>query len=1279
MKNPINKNHILILLFFVLYSTNYFVNAQELKTEILNTTNGLSNNKVKYLFQDSFGFLWIGTDDGLNRYDGYEFKVFKNDPGNSESINSNVIWCITEDEENNLWIATGVGVSKYIRAENKFKNYDLGRGGSYFSSIVTFIDSKKNIWASVETENINKYNKLTDSWEKQKFVLIDSIQTYRGPIQVIPIMEDTKGKIWAGSVRHGLMWYDEKEKVFREAEIKYEDGVGEFTNAVNTISDIFSDSLGVLWITSINGIYKYNSATKKLKTIKKFTFERVGFNNTIASITQDPHGNVWVTSRYSGLLKFDGISDNYKRLTITGQNYSEAGISNYIFTKNLWDRSGIFWMCTYNKGLIKYDPNKKRFTKYSHTENDNNSISNSNIYSLLESKTLPNTIYVGTNGGGLNTLNTKTNNFSTTHFNSFNNKCQSSVGSIIEEDDGSLWLGTFGGGLIKVNPERKIVKRFILDSTNSNSISNNNINIIKKDSLGNLWIGAWDGGLNFLDEQTNTIKRFSGDYTTYPQEVIDLVKNKVERNLDIAKIIKVGDFQNLSVDFEVEQSGNYLVIAAGEGTFDTGRFDRDTSMWDYGWIENDNNKTLWTSDVIDSTYHIGGATKNRVKIGILSLKPGKYSLKYKSDDSHSFGNWNTAPPNEQSFWGARIFRIDNQSELENIKKHLKENVNKKLLVKGASIRTIHLGKNNILWVGTWQYGLHKINITENYVKTFLLDGGKKKPRSNISINDICEGEGGTIWVATNGGLFKFDSEKETYTTYADNDGLSTSNILSILPGDNNELWISTKNGISQMVENTNGKPIFINYGIESGLDIVNFIESVKLKTNSGKYFFGGNNGLIEFDSQKSLNIPPKLILSDLKISNLSISKIEENELAKTNILNLKNISLNHTQNDLSFEFTALHFSDPKNNKYAHKLEGYEGDWIYDNSRIATYTNLDPGEYTFKFKGSNSEGLWNETGKSISIKINPPWWKTIWAYILYGLLLVATIWGIDRFQKKRLLAKAKERIKIQDAEHRAEAAELQAKVTEAEKRNIELDNERKTKELEEARQLQLSMLPKELPQLPHLDIAVYMKTATEVGGDYYDFNVDKNGTLTVVVGDATGHGLNAGTVVTATKSLFGTYANNPDILFTFSEMTRVLKGMKLPMLAMCLCLLKIKENQLTISSAGIPPALIYRSATNKIEEFLIKGMPLGVMNGFPYELRTTEISSGDIILLMSDGFPELQNNKKELFGYERVKKVFSEVAKKEPEEIIEHLKNTSSAWVEDAEPDDDVTFVVIKIK
>lgn len=261
---------------------------------------------------------------------------------------------------------------------------------------------------------------------------------------------------------------------------------------------------------------------------------------------------------------------------------------------------------------------------------------------------------------------------------------------------------------------------------------------------------------------------------------------------------------------------------------------------------------------------------------------------------------------------------------------------------------------------------------------------------------------------------------------------------------------------------------------------------------------------------------------------------------------------------------------------------------------------------------------------------------------------------------------------------AKAAELQAKASEAEMRALEAENARKTKELEEARNLQLAMLPKQLPEIKGLEIAVYMETATEVGGDYYDFHVSADGELTVLIGDATGHGLNAGTMVTATKSLFNTLAENRDIVEIFNQISGSLKYMNFKMLSMCLMLLKIEEKRMRISSAGMPPALIFRDRNKSVEEILIKGMPLGTAKAFPWEERETKLEKGDTILLMSDGFPELFNESQQMFGYKSVQTEFQKYGDREPEFIIEELKKSIIEWSGGKQPHDDVTFVVLKV-
>ncbi len=251
--------------------------------------------------------------------------------------------------------------------------------------------------------------------------------------------------------------------------------------------------------------------------------------------------------------------------------------------------------------------------------------------------------------------------------------------------------------------------------------------------------------------------------------------------------------------------------------------------------------------------------------------------------------------------------------------------------------------------------------------------------------------------------------------------------------------------------------------------------------------------------------------------------------------------------------------------------------------------------------------------------------------------------------------------------------------ERERARLEAENARKTQELEEARQLQLSMLPKELPQLPHLEIAVFMKTATEVGGDYYDFHLADNGTLTVAIGDATGHGMKAGTMVASMKSLFGIYDESSDIPRFFNKCSNIIKRMKLGNLYMAMLLVRISGHKMIASAAGMPPILIYRSETGTIEEMVIKGMPLGGSSGFSYQKRETDLNPTNTILLMSDGFPELFNDKDEMLDYPRVKEIFKEVADKSPDEIIAQLNETGERWSNGRPQDDDITFVVLKVK
>ena len=269
------------------------------------------------------------------------------------------------------------------------------------------------------------------------------------------------------------------------------------------------------------------------------------------------------------------------------------------------------------------------------------------------------------------------------------------------------------------------------------------------------------------------------------------------------------------------------------------------------------------------------------------------------------------------------------------------------------------------------------------------------------------------------------------------------------------------------------------------------------------------------------------------------------------------------------------------------------------------------------------------------------------------------------------------VEIEELSARALDQERKAREEELTRRLLEADNQRKTKELEEARRLQLSMLPQSIPSVAGLEIGVYMKTATEVGGDYYDFLTGDDDSLTIAVGDATGHGMKAGLMVTLVKSIFHTRGNSFYIPDFFNYGTTLVRRMNMEGIYMGLMLARIYRGQVTMSSAGMPPVLIHRRATDTIEELRMTGMPLGASPGFPYTQKTTPLAPGDTLLMMSDGLPEHFNEAREMFEDWRVKEEFGRSISSSAQGVISALVEAADRWSAGKPPHDDMTFVVVR--
>ena len=245
-------------------------------------------------------------------------------------------------------------------------------------------------------------------------------------------------------------------------------------------------------------------------------------------------------------------------------------------------------------------------------------------------------------------------------------------------------------------------------------------------------------------------------------------------------------------------------------------------------------------------------------------------------------------------------------------------------------------------------------------------------------------------------------------------------------------------------------------------------------------------------------------------------------------------------------------------------------------------------------------------------------------------------------------------------------------------DLEVDNARKTRELEEARDLQLSLLPRELPSCPEFEVAAAMITATEVGGDYYDFDVDDSGGFTVAVGDAVGHGARAGALVAATKGMFCLGSGGRAVEVMLERFDEAFRRMQMKRASVALLLAHFRGPRLAVASAGMPPPLLYRASSGQVEEVPVTGTPLGSPLTTGRTACHVDLEPNDTVLLMSDGFPELVVKNGEPFGYESARAAFGEICGSSADEVVRHLESTVQQTARDA-PDDDVTFVVVRCR
>lgn len=805
------------------------------------------------------------------------------------------------------------------------------------------------------------------------------------------ILQDQKGFMWFGT-KDGLNRYDGYSFVI------YQNNPFDTTTiSENFITSLFEDSRGYIWVGTLNG--GLNCFQRETESFVRFNFKSNDQENNnpneIKSIAEDSQGNIWFATRGDGLFRLS-IKKGNPRQSSYKQFFSTtditAGLNSNIINCLLIDSKDNLWLGT-EIGLSHYDFMTGKFKHFNiQTKNQKapESPYQKSISSIYESKN--GDLWLGTLSG-LVKFDRRTAGYKLfPHHYEVHRYGWGRIVQIIEDFTGKLWLAT-PGELMRFDPNFGSYDYFLNDEDNPKSVSFSSISSLFTDNTGIVWVGTAGMGISLYDSKAERFSTLLKKKDAASRITGFSVRSILEENSDIVWVStavlyrwnrktgelksyetssdRLDDFGNTGVWSMIKSADGKIWTATTEGLY---RYDPLTDKAKQYKFNSSNNLGLPQKEVY-------AVFEDREKI--IWIATENYFSKLIDIDNGIFQNYryqSSLPDNEQ--------------------------------VKPV----ISQDGNGIFWLGT-KNGLIRFDSKNKSFYTFKNDPKNSKSLSNDFIKSICvdpyESEN-ILWIGTaGGGINRFDVDKNFFTHFSESDGLPNNVVYGILPDSEGNLWLSTNKGLSNF--NPREKT-FRNFDVIDGLQSNEFNTGAYYRSKSGELFFGGIKGLNYFypENIKDNQHLPQIALTHLKLGDNYVSIKNNKSILQKTFSETDTLVLSYSDDVVTFEFAAMDYSAPEKNQHAYKLENFNSDWIYSGSlRSATYTHLPPGEYVFRVKGSNNDGVWNEKGIALTLIITPPWWNTWWAYILYGLLFVSGLYVIRRYELNRL--RLKNQLKLEKVE------------------------------------------------------------------------------------------------------------------------------------------------------------------------------------------------------------------------------------------------------------------------
>jgi signal transduction histidine kinase/ligand-binding sensor domain-containing protein len=819
---------------------------------------------------------------------------------------------------------------------------------------------------------------------------------------------------------------------------------------------IMQDSKGFLWIATQGGLHRYDG--HEFKVYKQTPFDTTSLSeNWVWGMAEAKNGDIWVTTEGGGLNRLDQSTGTFKKYFHDPDD--STSISSDRSFMPFEDSRGNLWVGTFSAGINRMSPdNDGTFIRYSHVHDDMTTISSHTAYWFSEDD--EGFIWAGGNNG-LTRINLDTDEITRFLFDpearGFYGEPSNVLDQFLNPDQpGILWLAT-GNGLVRLDSKTGDYERFLIAPNEEDNV--NPLNFLHQvvpdpDNPNVLWVGGPGTGVSRFDLSSESFTSYRAnqrDPNSLGENFVTSLyadrsgtiwvgtatkglaafnpgavnfshlKNDPEDDQTIAGGIVWGVYEDqegtLWVGSELGAAGHVLT----EFEITSGRTNR------YTFDPDDSTSILFGSIRVfaedpEGNFWVGGGgglnkfdrqTKKSIRFRHPQLEENRgrnslFALKPTASDS-------------SIFWVASIGGLDRFNTKTEQFTHIPLPLKELGLENNPAILSLYQDTDQVLWAGT-NNGLLKITPEGNASVASVYDPNDTTTINHNQIATITqlEDQPDVLWLGMqNGGLNRFDTKSNTATHYTEDHGLPSNTIYGLLVDQNNTLWMSTNKGISNFDPETE---TFRNYGLDDGLMALEYSQNAYFKARNGVFYFGSGEGVTAFvPEQLHINeIPPQVVLSDFKIFNKSVSIGPDSPLTRP-LSETEVIKLPYRQNEVTFDYVALHYTNSKSNSYAYQLEGYDPDWIdAGNKRSSSYTNLPEGEYTFKVKAANSDGIWNNEGASIGLTILPPWYRTLWAYGLGLCVLGFMVFGVDRFQRSRISKKEEERQALREAELRAEA-------------------------------------------------------------------------------------------------------------------------------------------------------------------------------------------------------------------------------------------------------------------